>query len=177
MKIKISQDLLESACLAKHGINLNKTISQSFVKGLAWTIPAAGLVGVAEENRFLLLSILVAGYATYPLINILYQNLYKKECKKEFSSELEELAKNLKTVNIYTNKELLKQAKLIKKDYQIEKGKPIPYLKEKKYIEIETYNEGNKVLLQEHNVGEDEYHISVYNNGKAKKLVLKNQLI
>lgn len=178
MKIKINQDLLESTCLSKNGININKTISHSFIKGLMWATPAAGLIEVEGEHKLLLLTILGAAYALYPLINILYQSLFKKECQEEFGKELNSVASKLKNLRVHTNKELLEQASIVKKDYKLVlDNNSIPHIKENKYIAIPTDNDSTIELLQEHNIGSKDYELSVSGRTKQKKLELSKQKI
>ena len=88
MKLKINYDLLESVLLSQNGININKTISHSFIKGLKWAVPASLAIGLVADNKALLLTLLGSAYAIYPLINILYHSIFKKECKEEFSRKI-----------------------------------------------------------------------------------------
>lgn len=86
------------------------------------------------------------------------------------------LSKDLKSLNINTNLELLKDSEVVKTNYKFKLNEnKLPVLKEDKYIRIKTLHpygkEQEEYLHQEHIIGRREYEIS--NEEPPKKKVRK----
>lgn len=80
--------------------------------------------------------------------------------------KLKKLVSQLKDVSINTSYDLLLESELYKKDYHIKLNEnKIPYLLEKKYVLVPTYNYLNDIgetsILQEHVVGTKTYVLSI----------------
>ena len=177
MKIKINYDLLKTTDLSEKGISIDKIISKSLFKGLTWAVPGELMVTFCPDKKETLIasSCLIGAYAIYPVLNVLYHNLYKDEYKQEFNDELDTIINKLKSLNIYTNKDLLKQARLITKSYKGDINSIIPNIKEKKHIEIPVIDNNVIELVQEHNIGSKDYALSIPKANIKMKTISSNQ--
>ena len=94
-------------------------------------------------------------------------------------NRLKKLVGELDSINVKTSYDLLLDSELYEKNYRIEfDDNKIPFLLEEKYILVPSYSYNGEVrdtsILQEHEVGTENYVLSVQEPVKKYKLVLSN---
>ena len=94
-------------------------------------------------------------------------------------NRLKKLVGELDNINVKTSYDLLLDSELYEKNYRIEfNDSKIPFLLEEKYILVPSYSYSGEVrdtsILQEHEVGTENYVLSVQEPVKKYKLVLSN---
>ena len=163
MKIKINYDLIDKINIANRGYDLQKRVKLNVTFG-------AGLFifnqAISEEKNILLH--FVAYFTTCFFCIVFFSYLEKITGIIRYISEeeLNSLIKQLRSIQINTNLEFLKEAKLVKKSYKLKRNdKNIPVIKQEKYIQIPIQNglgeKFEETLFQEHIVGSKNYEISV----------------
>lgn len=93
-----------------------------------------------------------------------YNYLQIKYLQNVYEQQLQHLSIELDKIYVKTSKDLLKESKLYHTDYELKlTDKKIPYILQKKYINIPTYDNGDikdTSVLQEHKLGSKEYYLS-----------------
>jgi len=177
MKLKINYDLLQKIKESNEGYTLNKATKRvALYTGISSAIGVMDNIAyqkpieefIMEVSTYLLVhSILTAS------VMLAISNIFKKLSK----TELETLSRQLKSLNLDTNQELLMETYRYKTEYQLKDGKHLlPSLEQRKYLMVPTMNNGEVVfeqLVQEHVIGGKEYTLSMGAPKGTYKLVYK----
>lgn len=150
---------------ANTGINLKRFgtkmgLHTSFVSTLNLSTLALG--------RDISPAVLASNFVYALLIYGGFELSVKRFTKYEADERLRCLASSLKDINIYTDADSIKNARLYKTQYKLVRDEK-PFLQQNKYIMLPTtgsFNADEVSLLQEHNVGSKEYVLSM---GEPKK--------
>ena len=101
-------------------------------------------------------------------------DVYKERAIKR----LKELVIDLNESYIYTDYNLLLKSELIGRDYKIHLNEKIPNILETKYVLIPTYDFNNNIkntaLIQEHEIGSNEYILSLGSKKKSLQFARAN---
>lgn len=94
-------------------------------------------------------------------------------------NDLKKLVVKLNDINVKTDCELLCQSELYERNYKFSFNESkIPFLMEEKYILVPSYSYSGEIIdtsiLQEHEIGTNEYMLSVGEPQKKYKLVMAN---
>lgn len=172
MKIEINYDLLDKIREAKIGISLDRTFMFTVPRTLAATSIYA-LLNIGEPNM------LDKVLAALPYFTLLYAGpttvasiIMKNKFKESAIDRLRILSFLLGTIDISTSYELLLESENYKTEYSLKFNESkIPYIKEDKYINIPTYDDGSIKeisVVQEHIIGSRKYSLSY---GSPKKVL------
>lgn len=177
MKLKINYDLLQKIKESNEGYTLNKA-----AKRVALYTTVSSAIGVIdniatqkpiEEFIMEVATYLLAHSVLTASVMLATSNIFKKLSK----TELEILSRQLKSLNLETNQELLMDTYKYKTEYEFKGGKHLfPSLEQRKYIMVPTLNNGEVVLeqlVQEHTIGGKEYTLSMGAPKGTYKLVYK----
>ena len=177
MKIENNFDLISKITELENGYDIKKEALRN-LKISALIYGAFSIIDIAQ-NDFNFLNELIGYGVCNCTMNILDAILYGKAFKqqKQFMAGLDMLylIQKLKSLNIQTTVEMLKEAEVTKTNYKlmINENK-LPVIKQNKYILIPTYSEykiDSKVsLLQEHTLGSKKFILSI---GEPQKKLTK----
>lgn len=171
MKLIINYDLVNEIRKANTGFNLKRFVGK-MVLYTGITVPVTFTNYMVNPN-------------SYPAINLLSGYLYatfifggselalKELNKKQADLRLRNLASSLTKINIYTDADSIKQARLYKTQYRIVRDEKNA-IQQNKFIMLPTdgtFNADEVSLQQEHIIGSKEYILSMGEPKKAHKKV------
>ena len=172
MKIEINYDLLDKIREAKIGISLDRTFMFTVPRTLAATSIFA-ILHIPDPNM-LDKTLAVLPYFTlfYAVPTAITSIIMKNKFKESAIDRLRILSHLLSDINISTSYELLLDSENYKTEYSLKFNESkIPYVKEDKYINIPTYDDGSireVSIVQEHIIGSSKYSLSY---GSPKKVL------
>lgn len=175
MKLVINYDLINEIKKAKTGINFKRFneklgIFSSIVLALNLThLAIAHEVAPTNIAYGLPYALILYGGTEYAT---------RDQNKKEADIRLKSLESSLTKINIYTDSESLKNAKLYKIKYKLVRDKN-PAIEQTKFIMIPTsgtLNPDEISIQQEHIIGTDEYILSIGEPKKSESKVLSKIL-
>ena len=184
MKININYDLLDKIAVSKKGYDIKRNIKiLSCIEGLSTCVGAIAIASIPEssQNDIILFALKrVMGGVCWVFIYNIIDKIFGV-VKKNAEEKLRRFVGSLHMLQLTTNVEMLKEAKLVKKGYKFKlNDKKIPVLKQDKYIKIPIVNgmgeRFEETLYQEHIVGTKGYDISVKEPDKevqVKKVLAK----
>lgn len=170
MKLIINYDLINEITTANTGINIKRFMAKTELNmGIITALNLSTFIATGEAMPMTFITGLINGTFIFG-----GSELILREINKEIADErLRKLASSLKTINIYTDADLIKEGKLYKTQYKLVKDNK-PIIQQNKYIMIPTngnLNANEVSLLQEHNIGSREYVLSI---GEPKKSYSKS---
>lgn len=177
MKIKINYDLMEKIKESKNGVRLDKIVKEEVISfGGSLVILTPLYVIISSKATLLSISSLVLWDALSGGLNYYFAKKRKNEKELSATKDLFYFTNQLSKLELKTTTELLKESEVIKTNYKIhfEDDSKMPKLKQEKYIKIKLCNGYTETLLQEHNVGADDYEISVNEPVKRKAFRLSH---
>lgn len=175
MKIKINYDLIEKIKESKNGIKLDKIVKRVTLATVMGNVILTPLyINRPLEVNMLSVSIITIVNAIGGILQYSIAKSSKDFFERFANLVLDDFVNELSNLEIKTTTELLKEAEVIKSNYKIhfEDDSKIPRLKQEKYIKIKLCNGYTETLLQEHNIGSDDYEISVNEPVKRKSFKL-----
>lgn len=125
-------------------------------------------------------------YGIYMTCDLVCESIFKKILDEDMDRyaynsrvKLKHLPGMLGDINVKTNYEMLLKSELYERKFKVESnGDKLPSLKEEKYIYVPSYGfdgkEKETSILQEHDIGSDNYILSVGEPEKKYKRVLVN---
>ena len=165
MNLKVNYDLLEKIYESNKGIKISKSmksLTTGSIVGIAFMSP---FLYLAYDNFLLGMSMLSGVCTAFNIFESYCINKITKPIVMEAAnSYLDYLTLVLYTHEIKTTTELLKQAKIIDKEYKLEykdESSNIKSLKEYKYIDVPLSNGYTETLKQEHFIGDKDYYLSI----------------
>lgn len=174
MKIKINYDVIDKIHVFNKGYDLKRvvalnTVSTIFTFFIISMFLDLGPAGIGS----------IAGFSIWTSIDI-FADKKMSVSKSIAQDQLQDLVRDLKTIQVHTNLTALQEAKVIKTNYKLKlDDQKKPFLKQNKYIQVSAYNGlGNQyeaTLYQEHIIGTKDYDISV--GEPEKKVQVKRKLV
>ena len=167
MRIIINYDLMDRISEAKQGYSIERCNKDAI--GLTAIV---NLVAVACHMPVEYLTITLPAGVGLTWISKKYSSLALDEMDDALD-DLDYLSSDLEEIHVHTNRDLLLESEVYKKEYKFKSGKyKMPYVLEKKYISVPTIKKNKEVsLLQEHILGNKEYFISKGRISDEKSLV------
>ena len=173
MKIRINYDLFEKLEELETGFCLKREIYKC-LEVMPFVFPIWISIDLFSKDEIDLLSnlLLIPQACMFRTFFVFIASLPLKKFIKESAYErLSELSTYMHKLEILTNPELLKEAKVYEREYKLEfSNKKIPILKQKKYIAIRTIDDEEVSILQEHNIGSKAWDISEEEPSKVYRL-------
>lgn len=166
MKLIINYDLMNEIGISNTGFNL-KRFAKKMVLYTGITIPITASTHAINPNSFPIVS-LVSGYLYATFIFGGSELALRNVNQQLADSRLKNLASSLTKINIYTDVDSIKKARLYKTQYQIIRDDK-PAIQQNKFMMIPTngtFNADEISLQQEHIIGSKEYVLSM---GEPKK--------
>lgn len=167
--VEVNYDLIEKIKELKKGICLYKDVRFSMSNTIKITLLFASFLSLSGNFHINTCLGYVVGVSLGDLIYNIVMHKYLINKKKDEASKA--LRKLIYDLDINTDLELLSESE----EYESYTNpiKKFPFLKEKKYIIVPTFD-GEVSLLQEHIIGHDKYTISFGTPEKKLKLVKVN---
>lgn len=175
MKLVINYDLINEINNANTGINIKRiSAKMGIYMGTLLTLNIAAALAGSETAPTNITFGIVNGIIIFGGSEFALKEFTKKAAEKR----LRTLAPSLSKINIYTDLESLKSARLYKTQYKIVKDEK-PSIMQTKFIMLPTTNTLNAdeiSLQQEHNLGSKEYVLSIGEPKKSESKILSKVL-
>lgn len=169
MKIKVNYDLINKISESKNGLKLQKALIFSNCIDIPIYVYYLIITGGSIFNfLFVVLLSQIPAMTNAGLISVLVEQWVKNKANKN----LDIFVNQLYNLEVKTTTELLKESKVIEKNYEINYKDNKPILIQRKYISVPLCNGYDETLLQEHNVGSRKYELSVQSPIKKHKFKL-----
>ena len=172
MKIEINYDLLDKIREAKTGFSLDRITTYAVPRTLGASSIFA-ILHIPDPNMLdKVLAVLPYFTLFYAVPTAIASIIMKNKFKDSAIDRLRILSLLLSDINISTSYELLLDSENYKTEYKLKFNESkIPYIKEDKYINIPTYDDGSikeVSVVQEHIIGSKKYSLSY---GSPKKVL------
>lgn len=182
VKLIIDYDMLEKIRHSKEGIKASESFMTSLkafkeihMFNLCMTVFNIFSSVITKDNKHFYIIPIILEISIYSLSYNLCKN-YAKRNKNNYKNiatfDLDILVNQLYNLEVKTTTELLKESKVIEKNYEINYKDNKPILIQRKYISVPLCNGYDETLLQEHNVGSRKYELSVQSPIKKYKFKL-----
>ncbi len=172
MKLIINYDLVNEIRMANTGINLQRIKEKMIIYfGTVSFLDLSVLLTGGDLNHFNIFPGVLYAATMFTTPELILKRLNKELAEQRLSS----LSSKLHSINVYTDPDMIKKARLYKTRYELKMNDNKPVIKQNKYIMLPTtgyLNNDEVSILQEHDMFSRDYILSIGEPKKKQNKVL-----